>query len=93
MTLCPFRRCLYGPNVIDVPVKSCISLLFEEVGFKRIWNLHVHHCVFDESLKMHFTPKSLLFFSGMSYSSILYASLGTQPILHFPVGQHHPMDY
>ncbi|XP_056895921.1 cation-transporting ATPase 13A2 isoform X2 [Takifugu flavidus] len=26
-----FRKCIYGPNLIDVPVKSCASLLFEEV--------------------------------------------------------------
>lgn len=85
-----FRRCIYGPNLIDVPVKSCVNLLFEEVG---IWNLHVHLCVSDGSLKMRFTPNLLLIFSGMSHSSILCASLGTQPILHFPVGQHHPVDY
>ncbi|XP_075882628.1 polyamine-transporting ATPase 13A2 isoform X2 [Nelusetta ayraudi] len=26
-----FRRCIYGPNLIDVPVKSYMRLLFEEV--------------------------------------------------------------
>lgn len=64
-----FRRSIYGPNLIDVPVKPCFNLLIEEVGFKRIWNLHVHFFVFEESLKMHFTPDLLLIFSGMAHSS------------------------
>lgn len=50
------RRSVYGPNLIDVPVKPCFNLLIEEVGLKRMWNLHVHFFVVEESLKMHFTP-------------------------------------
>lgn len=64
-----FRRSVYGPNLIDVPVKPCFNLLIEEVRFKRIWNLHVHFLVFEESLKMHFIPDLLLIFSGMAHSS------------------------
>lgn len=51
-----FRRSVYGPNLIDVPVKPCFNLLIEEVGFKRILNLHVHFFVFEDAFYSWFTP-------------------------------------
>ena len=47
--------------------------------FYTLFLMHLWRCIL------------LLIFTGMSHSSILCASLGAQPILHFPVGQHHPV--
>lgn len=40
-----FRKCIYGPNLIDVPVKPYMQLFFEEVRFKKKKEKTLHsHC-------------------------------------------------
>lgn len=88
-----FRRHIYGPNLIDVPVKSYMQLLVEEVRLKMInqagqlmlnrWN----HLVVTVLFALFPVDLSLCFY--LSFHRFL---LGPQPFLCVPSFQHYPVD-
>lgn len=74
---------MYGPNLIDVPVKSYIKLLFEEVSILFCSDSSEHACsIYAESSLMSFLLLTLT----------LSAFLGPQPILCVPSVQHYALD-
>lgn len=71
-----FRRRLFGVNLIDVPVKSYVRLLFEEVSRKIS---HICKHLFERVCTINVL-------------GFLFVSLGPQPILCLSNVQHHPVD-